>query len=165
MSMPRPLFGSTARGSVTPSRGQSLKARPIRHLSEPVPPAQIDPAPIPVGRRGAARLRLSLPAKLVSLYATHRCILIDLSCTGAQVGLEDPLDKNETAFLQIADAELFCEVVRKAQGSNGGINGVLFDPPLVDQDVLDMRAFADTYQAEVLRGFKAEVKDWVDGVI
>ena len=165
MSMPRPLFGSSARGSVAPLRGPSSKVRTLRHVSEPVPHAPIDPASIPVGRRGAARLRLSLPAKLVSLYGTHRCILIDLSCTGAQVGLEEPLDKNETAFLQIAGAELFCGVVRKAQGANGGVNGVLFDPPLVDQDVLDMRAFAETYQDDVLRGLKAEVKDWVDGVI
>jgi len=79
--------------------------------------------------------------------------------------LEEPLDKDETAFLKIASGELFCEVVRKAQGANGGINGVLFDPPLTDQDVLDMRAFAETYQADHLRELRAEVKDWVDGVI
>jgi hypothetical protein len=79
--------------------------------------------------------------------------------------LEKPLDIDETAFLQIAGQELFCEVVRIAHGAKGGVNGLAFDPPLEDQDVLDMRRFAETYQANELRGLRSQVKAWVDGVL
>ncbi|MEP1422552.1 MAG: PilZ domain-containing protein [Erythrobacter sp.] len=120
---------------------------------------------VPVGRRAAARLRLAIPARLVSLYGTHRCILIDLSSTGAQLGLEKPLAAKEAGFLQIAGQELFCEIVRTDQGPNGGINGLVFDPPLIEQDVLDMRRFAEHYELDELRGLKSEVKDWVEGTV
>lgn len=130
-----------------------------------VPPQEAKAPLAPVGRRGSARLRLSIPAQLISLYGSYRCILIDLSCSGAQVGLEEPLDENETVFLQIAGLELFCEVVRAAQGPNGGVNGLVFDPPLLDQDVLDMRTYAESYRADDLRGLRSEVKDWVNGVV
>lgn len=120
---------------------------------------------IPIGRRNAPRLRLSVPAKFVSLYGTHNCILVDLSCSGAQVGLEQPLDVNETGFLQVAKLELFCDVVRKAQGPNGGVNGLLFDPPLKDQDVLDMRAFAESYQVDEFQWLRSQAKKWVTGSI
>lgn len=169
MSIPRPLFGTSSRGSSQLSRAQAIKVRTLKAQYPPVSDKPANPAtkalPIPVGRRGAARLRLSLPATLVSLYATHRCILIDLSCTGAQVGLEAPLESNETAVLQIAGVELFCEVVRTAHGDKGGVNGLLFDPPLEDQDVLDMRAFAENYQEDDLHALKSEVRDWVQGII
>ncbi len=121
-------------------------------------------APIPVGKRGAARLRLSISAKLVSRYATHRCILIDLSCTGAQVGLEEPLDLEETAILQFGETEIFCEVVRSVRSKNGGINGFRFDPELEEADVLEIRAYAETYERDQLRSLRAEIRNWVDGL-
>ena len=118
-----------------------------------------------IGRRGAARLRLSIPAKLITLYDTRRCILIDLSRTGAQVGLEQPLRMEETGVLLIGGFEIFCEVVRLAKGGKGGANGLLFDPPLQDEDVLNVRRYAETYQTKELRGLLSEVRAWVDGTI
>lgn len=132
----------------------------------PQEPANVpEVASAPIGRRGAPRLRLSIPAKVISLYGTTRCILLDLSTSGAQLGLEEPLQVEETVFLHIAGYELFCEVVRLAYGPNGGVNGLVFDPPLQNQDVLNMRAYAESYQAEELRGLRSEVKDWVAGAI
>ena len=120
---------------------------------------------IPVGRRSAPRLRLAIPARLISLYGHYRCILIDLSSTGAQLGFETPLDTGETAILEIAGRELFCDIVRKDEGPNGGTNGLTFDPPLSEEMVLDMRRFAETYELDELRGLRSEVKDWVEGTV
>lgn len=161
MSFTRPSFLTTGQ----PSRAHSLKARTMKVRLQQVPVAEEKARPVPAGRRGAPRLRLSIPARLVSLYSSHRCILIDLSCTGAQVGLEQPLNMDDTALIQIAGLEIFCEVVRSAQGPNGGVNGLVFDPPLREQDVLDMRAYAESYQANELQGLRSEVKDWVNGVV
>lgn len=120
---------------------------------------------IPVGRRSAPRLRLAIPAKLISLYGHYRCILIDLSSTGAQLGLATPLDVGETAILEIAGRELFCDIVRKAEGLNGGTNGLTFDPSLSEKMVLDMRRFGETYQSDELRGLRSEVREWVEGTV
>ncbi|UAB77899.1 PilZ domain-containing protein [Erythrobacter sp. SCSIO 43205] len=150
------------------SRAHSIKARAQKEClaSAPEPPASSAPpaAPIPVGKRGAARLRLSIPGTLVSRYATHRCIVIDVSCTGAQVGLEEPMELRETAILQIGDVEPFCEVVRTVRRQNGGINGVRFDPPIENDDVLKIRAYAENYEREEMQALRAEVRKWVDGI-
>lgn len=115
------------------------------------------------GRRGAARLRLAIPARLISRYATSRCILIDLSATGAQVGMQDPLAKGETAVLEIAGLEAFGDVVRSAKGPHGGSIGITFETPISDRAVLNVRAFAETYQLNELRALRNEVKSWVEG--
>lgn len=119
--------------------------------------------PVRTGRRGAPRLRLSIPARLVSLYDTRNCILIDLSCTGAQIGLQEPLREGDTGVLQIGGIEPFGEVVRAFRGKNGGINGLAFDPPLGESDVLSVRAFAERYQLDELRALRDEVRRWVSG--
>lgn len=119
---------------------------------------------IPVGRRKSPRLRLSIPARFISLYGTHRCILMDLSRTGAQLCMERPFRIDETGLLEIANREVFCEVVRKDQGKNGGINGLVFDPPLEEQDVLDIRRYAETYQVDEMQALRSEVRDWVHGI-
>ena len=153
------------------SRVHSIKARAKKERlasgEEPAPDVSRDPAPkhdpIPIGKRSAARLRLSIPANLVSRYSTQRCILIDVSSTGAQVGLEEPLDLQETAILQIGDMEPFGEVARTLRRKNGGINGFRFDPPLDPDDVLKIRAFAENYEREELSALRDEVRKWVGG--
>ena len=150
------------------SRAHSIKARAQKERFAQAPVPARDPAPpsapIPIGKRGAPRLRLSIPAKLISRYATQRCILIDVSCTGAQVGLEEPLDLQETAILQIGTMEPFGEVVRTVRRKNGGINGVKFDPPIDKAEVLEIRSFAENYEREQLRAIRLQVQEWVDGI-
>lgn len=118
---------------------------------------------LPVGRRGAARLRLSLAARLVTLSDTRRCILIDLSRTGAQVGLERPLAEGESAFLQLSGFDEFGEVVRRAIGPRGGYNGIVFDEPLSDQKVIDVRRFSESVDANENIKLRREVRAWVNG--
>jgi len=150
------------------SRVHSIKARASRERFarglEPVPEPAPKSEPIPVGKRSAPRLRLSIPATLVSRYASHRCILIDVSNTGAQVGLEQPLAIEETAILQIGDLEPFGEVVRTIRRKTRGINGLRFDPPLDPADVLEIRSYAENYQRDEMLALRAEVRMWVDGI-
>lgn len=117
-----------------------------------------------IGRRSAPRLRLSIPARLVSLYANHRCILVDLSRTGAQIGLESPLRNGEGAFLQLAGIDQFGTIVRCSKGPNGGTNGLEFEFPLKDEAVVALRQYAETFRDEEYRALRTEVQEWVSGI-
>ncbi|MEM9501014.1 MAG: PilZ domain-containing protein [Pseudomonadota bacterium] len=112
-----------------------------------------------VGRRAAARLRLSIPARLLTVCETQRCVLLDLSRNGARVGLRRPLEVGDAGFLLFADFELFGGVVRSAKG----INGLEFDVRLSDDDVLKVRRLADGYAFDERRALRAEVREWVEG--
>ncbi|WP_299193753.1 PilZ domain-containing protein [uncultured Erythrobacter sp.] len=116
-----------------------------------------------IGRRQAARLRLSIPARLVTLSDTRHCILIDLSRTGAQIGLEEPLEEGENAFLQIDGLDEFAEVVRSDIGPLGGINGVVFEEPLSDEQVISVRRFSESLETRERQAFRSEVRAWVTG--
>jgi hypothetical protein len=118
---------------------------------------------IRAGRRAAPRLRLSIPARIVTRYDTRNCILIDLSCTGARVGLEAPLRKGDAGLLQVGGIEPFAEIVRVLHGEAGGVNGLFFDPPLHESDVLSIRAFSERYHADEQRALREEVRRWVSG--
>lgn len=119
---------------------------------------------MPIGRRSAPRLRLSLPARLVTISDTRRCILIDLSRSGAQIGLERPLKSGADVFLQIADIDQFGIVRRQAHGLMGGLNGIEFDDRLTDKHVISMRHYADTFQEEANRALRREASNWVSGI-
>ncbi|MDJ0642991.1 MAG: PilZ domain-containing protein [Erythrobacter sp.] len=112
-----------------------------------------------IGRRTAARLRLSLPAKLVTIYETRRCIILNLSQTGVQLGLERPLRQGDAAFLQCADIEQFGTVVRSDPGSNA----LEFDVPLTHGQVLEIREFADNFDELERSGFRRIARDWITG--
>jgi hypothetical protein len=112
-----------------------------------------------VGRRAAARLRLSIPARLVTLADTRRCILVDISRTGAQISLAKPLAEGEAAFLRFAATEVFVGVVRAAKG----LNGLEFDGELSDADILAVRRYAENYEAGERRALMEEARAWVTG--
>lgn len=115
------------------------------------------------GRRAAARLRLSIPAQMVSIYSTHDCILMDLSRTGARIALADPLANGEGGYLKVGRFELFCEAVRVMIGASGGVNGLIFDEPLSNADVLAIRHHAETFEDARRRALRDQVRKWVAG--
>jgi len=80
------------------------------------------------------------------------------------LGLEEPLNLEETAILEIGGIEPFCEVVRCELSETGGINGVRFDPEISEADVLKVRAYSETYESNELRSLRAEVRSWVGGL-
>lgn len=134
-------------------------SRPALSASDESP---ILPA-VKTGRRHVSRLRLSIPARLVSVYDTQRCILIDISRGGAQVGLAEPLRVGDGACLQIAGFEPFGEVLRRDLTAMGGVNGIAFDDELTDDQVLQIRAFSETFQKEEKQALLNEVRQWVRG--
>lgn len=120
----------------------------------------IEDAPLEnVGRRAAPRLRLSIPARLVTTTATHRCVLLDVSRLGAQISLERPLAEGEAGLLNFAGFEVFACVIR----TGPGLNGVEFDGELSDEDVLQIRQYAEHYETDERAALKEEARAWVTG--
>jgi hypothetical protein len=115
------------------------------------------------GRRAASRLRLSIPMRLVTLSDTRRCILVNLSRTGALIGLERPLKEGNGAILKFADIEQFGVVVRFREREAGGLNGFEFDVLLKDSDVLAIRRYAESFEDHDRRALRSEVQSWVTG--
>ncbi|MEL6541006.1 MAG: PilZ domain-containing protein [Pseudomonadota bacterium] len=127
-------------------------------FAAPAPDADLDPLEN-VGRRGAPRLRLSIPGKLITVSETQRCALLDLSRTGAQIGLAKPLTVGTAGFLRFAEFEVFGSVIRSTQGGNG----LEFDVEMPDEDILTTRRFAEKYEFDERKALMEEVRAWVTG--
>jgi hypothetical protein len=116
-----------------------------------------------IGRRSAARLRLSIPARFISLDGYSECILIDLSETGAQIVLAEPLRRGALGYLQVARLEAFAEAVRRVQGLRGGVNGLVFDDRLDPEAVLAVRRHAESFLQREQAALRDQVRRWVTG--
>ena len=138
----------------------SLARAPLGGVPFVLPEAREGQAPLKnVGRRAAPRLRLSIPAKLVTLTETRRCVVLDVSRTGAQISLAKPLAIGEAGFLRFAEQEVFGGVVRESTGRNA----LEFDEQLGDAEVLDIRHYAECYEADERKALMQEVREWVMG--
>lgn len=138
----------------------SLVRKPFGRMQLALPSADEDAWPVEnIGRRGAPRLRLSLPAHIIMTSHTKRCILLDVSRTGAQISLESPIAINEAGFLRFGDFEAFVFVVR----TSIGLNGLEFEVPVEDSDILAIRHFAEGFEMEECRKWRAEARKWVSG--
>lgn len=112
-----------------------------------------------VGRRGVARLRLGVPARLLLLSGTYSCALVDLSRSGARVSLSEPPRLGVEAVLQAAGFEAFGAVVWAANGEAG----MHFDQPLGEADLLRMRDFSDAFPERNAQQMRQSVQEWVNG--
>jgi hypothetical protein len=84
-------------------------------------------------RRGKARLRLGIPAQLLSLHGRSRVTLLDLSETGARIRYSgEPV---RDVVVEWLGYEAFGKVVRRS----GGDLGVRFDDPIAERWVLETR--------------------------
>lgn len=118
---------------------------------------------MPIGRRAAARLRLAIPARFVSIYSTQNCILLDVSRTGARLALARPLAERQSGFVAFAQFELFGSIVRADRGADGGANALAFDEPITEADVLDVRRFAEGFEMRERLALRDRVRRWVAG--
>jgi hypothetical protein len=118
-----------------------------------------------LGRRASPRLNLSVPARLIGVFETQPCILLDVSQTGARLGLERPLAVGASGYLRVGPIEVFVTAVRTrvAPEGGGGINGVEFDLRLGKAEVMALRAYADNYELAEQRAFLRHARDWVMG--
>ena len=112
-----------------------------------------------IGRRNAARLRLSVPAKFTTLYEARDCTLLDVSRTGARVVLDQPLVLDDAGLLRCSGVEVFAFVTRE----QSGVNGLEFDLPLTDAQVLAIRSFSEDFESDPQRSVWSEARAWVTG--
>jgi hypothetical protein len=130
----------------------------------PEPPsAEALDVPVTAGRRAAARLRLAIPAKFVSICERQDCILIDLSRTGARVALARPLAVGQSGYLALATIELFGTIVRSDRGEDIALNAMAFDEPICREEVLRIRSFAETFELRRSHALREQVRRWVAG--
>lgn len=117
-----------------------------------------DPS-LPIGRRSAPRLRLSLPARLIAVEKVHTCILLNLSRTGAQVAILDAMREGEGAILRCGVIDRFAIVTR----SEFGLNALSFEEPLTDAIVLEVRRYYENFEEREKRALLETARKWVTG--
>jgi hypothetical protein len=119
--------------------------------------------PATIGRRAAARLRLAISARFVSIHTTQACILLDLSRLGARIGLTSPIAEGQSGYLEVARFAVFGTVVRTDHGNGGGINAIAFDDPMSGPQVLEIRRFAEDFESRERDALRDQVRRWVSG--
>lgn len=129
---------------------------------DPSIPDCSDEAPF-VGRRGAPRLRLTIPARFVSLYSRHACILLDISRTGARIALQKPLAQGQSGYVEIDRMNVFGMIVRAECGGASAINAVAFDEPISRDAVLAVRSFAESFPLREHIVLREQARRWVAG--
>lgn len=110
------------------------------------------------GRRRHSRLRVHLPARLITLGGTFPVILLNLSFSGARVMIgSGAVSQGGSAVLNWGAFEAFCTVAWAANGHCG----LDFDEPLHPQVLLATRDLADiTPRVDASR---VAAHDWVVG--
>jgi hypothetical protein len=94
------------------------------------------------GRRAASRVRLGIPAQVLLIQGLEKCMLDDLSQSGARVTIAAKLPvPGAGVILRARGLEVFGSVV----WSQGARFGILFEEPLPLRDVVNLRHFADAY--------------------
>lgn len=113
----------------------------------------------PTGRRSAARLRISLPARLISIEETHRAILLNISRSGAQIAIINALREGEGGMLECGSLKAFGVVTR----SEFSINALHFEEPISQEAVLEMRRYYETFEERERRKLIETARRWVNG--
>lgn len=126
-------------------------------------PSSANPAPVLIGRRASARLRLAIPARFVSIYSTQDCILLDISRSGARLALAKPVAEGQSGVVEFAHFGLFGSIVRAEGGTGGGSNAMAFDDPISEAEVLDVRSFAESFEMRERLALRDLVRRWVAG--
>ena len=112
-------------------------AQPPDHPAEDVPERQ-------VGRRTYSRLRVFLPARLISVFGTQQVQIHNLSRSGVKLLWTDPVRVGGDVVMAWAHHELFGKVV----WSQPQYGGVLLDEPLTEALILSMRAADDAHHGD-----------------
>ena len=110
------------------------------------------------GRRRHSRLRVHLPARLITLEGTLPMTLLDLSFRGAKVVLGSTiLRRGASAVLTWGAFEAFCSVA----WTRGESCGLDFDTPLKPQVLIATRDLADA--SPKVDSNRVAAQSWVTG--
>lgn len=112
-----------------------------------------------IGRRGAARLRVSLPARFVAIERTHACILLNISQTGAKIAILDPVREGEGGFLHCGALSVFAVVAR----CEFSLNALQFEQPISHEEVLMTRRYYETFEERERRKLIETARRWASG--
>jgi hypothetical protein len=153
-----PVSGADSHAPETGSHPAPEQLRGEQGMVDPKPQPTEAPV-VPIGRRAAPRLRLSLPAQLIAVDKAHTCILLNLSRTGAQVAILDAMRKGEGAILRCGIIDQFVIVTR----SEFGLNALELDEPLSDAIVLETRRYHENFEEREKRALIETARKWVTG--
>lgn len=120
-----------------------------------------DPPPLSRGRRGKARLRLDLPAKLHLVGDNCDCILHDLSQTGARILAECAPAPPGFGMLDCDPLRIYFFV----EWRDGHEAGLRFDEMVGEATLLRLREIKDNLPALVRRTHRELAREWVEGLI
>lgn len=118
------------------------------------------PGSLHAGRRKRSRLRVRLPARLVTRCDTQSVVLCDLSLHGAQVTTKNPLKLGSEAVLEWSGFEAFGEVV----WCSGDRCGLSFFDDITPQMLLDTRDLDTVAHLPRDRDMARQTaRQWVEG--
>jgi hypothetical protein len=112
-----------------------------------------------IGRRGASRLRICLPARLDTITGRTPGVIHDLSQSGARLRLQSVPRAGADVVITIGRLEAFATVV----WANDNFIGLKFYDPLSLQQVLDVRAEAEKLPASQRRELSDAGQLWCQG--
>jgi hypothetical protein len=116
------------------------------------------PRPGP-GHRGANRLRLGVPAQLQLTHETRKCLLDDVSASGARLRIEHPLAPHQIAILTFHELKLYATVM----WSKGGTCGIKFEQPLELEDMQGMLWITENRELYERICNEAHALAWAEG--
>jgi hypothetical protein len=114
-----------------------------------------------IGRRANARARLMLPSILLLPTAKEGGWLVNVSCGGALVRVQQLPSVGSTAIFKFAEFELWCTVV----WASGSCCGIRFDAPLPMETVSRLRSFSDNYAEHEQAHSERMAESWVSGQV
>lgn len=111
-------------------------------------------------RRGGARARLNIPARLVLLDGYCPCTVENLSPAGARIACERELRRGDQGLLKRDGLDQFFIV----QWGRGGSYGLRFDDHLVTEEAIrELRMLSDIRQEDEEAGLREFGREWVQG--
>ncbi len=133
--------------------------------------------PVTLGRRGAARARLALPARMMSFDGGAACTLIDASQSGAQIGASEPPPPGAMVVIEIRGHELEEMAGTKGFAERFGVIeffgtvswasknrfGIAFDEEIDRDLVVILRQIADIMDRSGTRWARERAKEFVAG--
>ncbi len=115
-----------------------------------------------IGRRKYSRLRVRLPAKLVTLSTTINTILLDISIEGAKIEAKGNLHCGDQAMLLWDRYEAFGRIAWIDESTCG----VLFEEPITPKILIATRDLDDEKHLPEDRDLNRQrVQAWVNGAI
>ena len=112
------------------------------------------------GQRGTARLMLGVPGTLVTAHATLRCLIDDISASGAKIRCEAPLLTGGSAELRFEERRGFGVLA----WVRGGRAGFRFDQRLTLADIEYFRWIVANPQEWAQSSQSAAAREWSSGI-